>query len=186
MLGAERVGRNFGDNANEVWAEHLAGFMTGEIKRGLREVASRRFPPTLGEFAVWCRPCLEPEAAWVEAEHCMKQRDRGEVGDWTHPAVWRASQEMGYELRSGDFKRYRVSWAACMKRELAKGWGAMPPAPDKRLAHAPMEPKPAPASARALAQRLLKEEAQKAARKAAERVARQAEASPPMSPETPA
>ena len=192
MLGPEKVGRmcGQGDRAEEamraVWAEQLAGYTVGEIKRGLREVATRRFPPTLGEFAQWCRPCLDPEAAWMEAEFCLRQREEGKVGDWTHPAVFRAASTMGNDVRSGDFQRHRARWTAALKRELAAGWGDGVPPPVQRIAHTEGKPVPAPEATLALKRLLREEEAHRRARRAEEKARQQAEATVPSSPETPA
>jgi len=199
-LGPEKVGRmcGSGEHAEKVtraaWAEELAGFTVGEIKRGLHEVAMRRFPPTLGEFAQWCRPCLDPEAAWMEAEHCLRQREDGLRGDWTHPAVFRAASTMGNEVRSGDFQRYRARWTAALKRELAAGWGDGVPPPVQRIAYTEGKPVPAPEAARTLARLMREEQAHRRERRRQEAARRQEEARMeaglaepiPTSPETPA
>jgi len=117
------------------WAKGLAGFRGREIERGLAACRGRIFPPNLGEFARLCRPCLDSDAAWIEAEHCLVQRDRGEVGDWTHPAVFRAANRMAREIRAGEATAWnRKRWADALARELAKGWGDEVPAVPLRLA----------------------------------------------------
>lgn len=154
MLGAAALGRMFaaGRDANisadgqepawvqdvrRTWAEHLAGFTKRELERGLKAVSESKFTPTLPEFKRMCRPCLDPETAWWEADHCLLQRDKGLVGDWTHPAVWRAARQMSSQIRGGDYQKHKTHWAVVLKRELAKGVGDGVPPPPQVLGYTP-------------------------------------------------
>lgn len=118
----------------EEWGHHLADMKPVELERGLRELASRKFPPTLGEFRLFCRPTLDPEWAFHHARVCLLQRDQGAIGDWSHPAEWRAAAEMSREVRVGEYATVRNRWKVLLEAELAKGWGAgeiAPPPPLK-------------------------------------------------------
>lgn len=182
-LGPAKVGQMSADGGvqrtHEAWAVELAGYTPREFKRGLAEVATRRFPPTLGEFAIFCRPCLEPEAAWWEAVYCLKQRDAGEVGDWTHTAVWRAASSMSNEVRSEDFAKHRGRWTAAMKRELARGWGEPVPVPVQVIGYTQGDPVPAPPETMALKRLLCEEQRRKREREAAAKAAQAAEEAKP-------
>lgn len=123
------------DLAKEEWALALADFKPVEIARGLDETAKRKFTPTLGEFANLCRPCLDPEWAFREAEHCMRQRDAGYVGDWSHPAVWRTASTLALEVRQSEYGKVKTRWSFLLKAELAKGWGEAVPQPPLRVSH---------------------------------------------------
>lgn len=120
-------------NVQAEWADALAGFHATEIERGLKACQTRAFAPTLGEFCRLCRPALDPEFAWLEAGHCLRQRDKGEMGDWTHPGVFRAGCEMSMEARGGNWKEHRKRWEWTLQRELAEGWSEIP-APALRIA----------------------------------------------------
>jgi hypothetical protein len=115
------------------WAMGLAGFTSDEIERGLLAMARRTFAPTLGEFSVLCRPCLEPEVAWTEASEGLRVREGGDMGQWSHPAVYRAAMLMHYEIRQRSFKEFRKSWDCALQREFAKGWVADVPVPLLRI-----------------------------------------------------
>lgn len=104
------------------WAQALGGFQPSEISRGLKACQTRVFAPTLGEFLRLCRPALDPEVAFIEAGHCLRQRDAGEVGDWTHPAVFRTAVQMGLEVRRGDYKAVRRRWEHLLQCEMSKPW----------------------------------------------------------------
>ncbi len=121
------------DAVQEQWAWGLAGFSPEEILRGLAEARTRRFAPNIGEFAQMCRPCLDPEMAWLEAVEGLQARERGDVGVWTHPAVYRAASRMAYEVRTFGFSMaMRKRWERTLKQELALGWGdEVPPVPQR-------------------------------------------------------
>lgn len=126
----------------EEWADGLAGFKPEEIARGLKACQTRQFAPTLGEFTGLCRPALDPELAWMEAADGMRARAAGEIGEWSHPAVYRAATHFAFELASKSFRECRKTWAWRLEREFAKGWGEDVPGPMPRLAHqeAPTRP----------------------------------------------
>lgn len=113
------------------WAHYLADLKPVELERGLSEMASHKFAPTLGEFRLWCRPCLDPEWAFHHARECLMQRDQGAIGDWSHPAEWRAASELNMEVRRGDYGACRARWRVVLERELQAGWSAIPEPPLK-------------------------------------------------------
>jgi hypothetical protein len=114
------------ESVQSEWAQALSGFHPSEIDRGLRACQTRPFAPTLGEFTRLCRPALDAELAYIEAGHCLRQRDKGELGNWTHPAVFRAACELSMEVRAGNFRDVRKRWEWTLARELASGWSDIP------------------------------------------------------------
>jgi hypothetical protein len=115
----------------------LAGFSAEEVKRGLAATRTRKFAPNLPEFLHLCRPALDPEVAWIEAEQGMASHAKGERFAWSHPAVYWAGRQFGYELRSGTFERCRKRWTAALAAEFAKGAWATPADPTQRRIAAP-------------------------------------------------
>lgn len=138
------------------WSAALAGMHTAEIERGLRACARRAFAPTLGEFVLLCRPALDPEVAWMEAQDGMRARDRGERGDWTHPAVFRAALALAYELRTGGFAQHRKRWAWTLAREFEKGFGDGVPEGVLRIEQQDVKGGPPDARGRAEIERILR------------------------------
>lgn len=122
------------------WGEALAEFRPEEIRRGIEECRTRRWPPMLGEFLLLCRPALDPEQAWHEAVDGLRARDRGELGVWSHPAVWRAATSLSPEVRNGSYHTHRAAWAHALKRELRAGWGEDVPMPRPTLPPPPATP----------------------------------------------
>lgn len=116
------------------WSAGLAGLQKHELQRGIAACADRKFAPTLGEFKNLCRPAIDPEFAWHEAQECLRERDTGLRGSWTHPAVFFAACEMSTEVRTGDYARNRVRWARLLGKEFALGWRHVPD-PAMRVSH---------------------------------------------------
>jgi hypothetical protein len=119
------------------WAQGLVDMSPEEIERGVARCRGRTFPPSLGEFAQFCRPALDPEVAFLEAQDGLKARDKGNVGRWSHPAIWRAACAMSPEVRSGNFAACRKRWEHTLRNEYELGWGEDVPAPAKRIEHKP-------------------------------------------------
>lgn len=120
-----------------VWAEELAGYSGEEIATGLSACRGRPFPPTLPEFMGLCRPSLNMEAAYSEAVAGMESRRRGEIGEWSHPAVFWAAVKVGqHDLLNMGWKAIQARWEKALRTEFAKGrWPEIP---------APMVALPAP------------------------------------------
>lgn len=125
------------EKVQQEWARGLAGFAPAEIARGLAACSERQFAPVLGEFKQLCRPALDPEFAWHEAQDGLQERAAGRVGVWSHPGVWRAARRMQHELRTGSFSQHRKRWQMILGRELAAGWGEEVAAPAPLIEHNP-------------------------------------------------
>lgn len=137
------------DVFRQEWGAGLAGVTPMELERGLRELASQRFVPSLGEFNLWCRPYLDPEWSFTHARDCLMQRDKGLVGDWAHPAIWRAASDLSFEVRRGEYAPVRTRWKLAMERELAAGRSEVPPPPLRiESTHKPSNDSPAALAAR--------------------------------------
>ena len=127
------------DRVKAAWAEALAGFSAEEVRRGLAATRTRKFAPNLPEFLHLCRPALDPEVAWIEAEQGMASHAKGERFAWTHPAVYWAGRQFSFELRSSSYEQCRKRWAAALTAEFAKGAWAAPPDPTQRALAAPVQ-----------------------------------------------
>jgi len=119
------------------WAAEMAGFSGEEIKRGLTAMEGLDWPPTLPHFKRLCRPAVDATPAYYEAVEGVRARQRGEVGTWSHPAIYWASTKLAYDLMSLPFNSIKDRWQAALQAELAKGqWDEIPqpslplPAPD--------------------------------------------------------
>lgn len=140
-IGGDKIAMLYVDSAQEdvqqEWALGLMGYRGRELERGLAGMRGRIFAPNLGEFQRLCRPALDPEWAWHEAQAGLQERAAGRVGAWSHPAVWRAATAMSWELRTKTFAAARRQWEMTLAREFAAGWGEEVPEPAPRIEHQP-------------------------------------------------
>lgn len=126
------------------WAEGLVGFSADEIRRGLAAVRTRKFAPNLPEFLHLCRPALDPETAWIEAELGMRRHAERVAFEWSHPAVFWAAREMQFELRSSTFAACRKRWEAALSATWSvRTW---PPIPDPTVQAIEHNPTPSAAN----------------------------------------
>jgi len=119
--------RNWKDECARVFDEE--GITPAHIAPGLQ--ACRRafpdWPPSVPQFANACMPPVDPVAAYHEAVAGLEARGKGEVGAWSHPAVYWAASKLSRELMSMPSAQVRERWAATLKAQLARGeWEAIP------------------------------------------------------------
>ncbi|SUW10789.1 hypothetical protein [Bordetella bronchiseptica] len=111
------------------WDQKLTGMTEAEIRAGLVACLSRDWPPTVPEFLRMCRPWMSPEVAYHEAVHGMSCRRRGEMGNWSHPAIYWAAVATGtHDLLNSTYGSIKQRWEKSFSDELSKGnWSDIPP-----------------------------------------------------------
>ncbi|MGE8627694.1 replication protein P [Achromobacter denitrificans] len=120
------------ENWKSAWAEAFdgEGLTPRDVAEGLR--ACRRmfpdWPPAVGEFIQACRPGLIPENAFHDAVAGMTARRRGEMGQWSHPAVYWAAVRVGsHDLLNCGYSVMQSRWERALSDELGRGeWAAIP------------------------------------------------------------
>jgi hypothetical protein len=122
------------------WSEELASFTREELGRGYAALETREWPPTLPEFKKLCRPGIDAANAYQEAVAGVNARERGEIGTWSHPAIYWAASCMAYDLKHQAYQSIAKRWETALQAEMSKGeWSAIPqpmialPAPGKSL-----------------------------------------------------
>lgn len=111
------------DAVKSTWAEELAGYSSTEIRTGLG--AMRRtnpsWPPTLFEFAELCRPTkFDHEAAFAEAVKGIYARKEGKPGQWSHPAVFWAVQDVtAHDVLGCTWPQIRSRWTRALDKRMA-------------------------------------------------------------------
>lgn len=109
------------------WAQELATMTRQELSRGYAALDNRDWPPTLNEFKKLCRPPIDSASAYYEAIEGLQRRDRGEVGTWSHPAIFWAAAGMTYDLLNMTFSALQKRWDAALAAQLEKGqWEPIP------------------------------------------------------------
>lgn len=125
------------DKLKAHWAQELATMSRAEISRGYNALENRDWPPTLPEFKKLCRPPVDALNAYYEALNGLQSRERGEVGTWSHPAIfWASVAVSAHDLKTLPYAQIKQRWEAALDEQMAKGeWSAIP---------APMVALPAP------------------------------------------
>lgn len=120
-----------------IWSHALKGITELEFRRGVAKLVDFERPPSLPEFLKACRPEVNPLNAYYEALEGVRRREQGEVGTWSHPAIfWASVRVSAFELKTQSYSAVRQRWEVALAAELAKGqWDEIP---------APMVALPAP------------------------------------------
>jgi hypothetical protein len=130
------------DNWCESWAEAFEeeGITPDDVKAGLKACRSRYdWPPSCAEFIKACKPSVAPLVAYYEASAGMEARARGEIGKWSHPAIYWSAVKIGaFDLKNQTYSTLKVRWESALQNEMDKGnWEPVPkplqalPAPGK-------------------------------------------------------
>lgn len=115
------------------WAAELAGYSASEIKRGLTAMESKDWPATLPEFKKMCRPPVDPLAAYHEALAGLEARGKGEIGTWTHRAIYWAANMLARDLGLQAYAQIKDRWASTLTAQLERSEWAEIPAPQFAL-----------------------------------------------------
>lgn len=109
------------------WSQGLSGYSGQEIRRGLDALASKDWPPSLPEFKKLCRPPIDDVVAYYEAVNGCNARDKGEMGTWSHPAIFWAATKIAFDLKTQTYSQVKSRWEIALKDQMEKGeWPAIP------------------------------------------------------------
>ena len=122
------------EDVMQTWAQELSCLTRSELTAGWNALAMREHPPTLPQFVKLCRPAVEPVRAYYEAVSGLQARAAGELGQWSHPAIFWAAAGMAHELRTQSYSQVRERWEAALHAELAKGQWSPLEQPARELA----------------------------------------------------
>lgn len=95
------------DAVRAEWGNELAGLTAQDIRAGLDECSTMRFPPTLGEFKAMCRP-----AAVTDPEQLFAAACRGfATGEWRDPVTyWTAVRVGRFDVMGSAWSGIRARW----------------------------------------------------------------------------
>ena len=122
------------------WAAELGKLTRDEIAKGANALMTQEWPPTLPQFIKLCRPAIDSVAAYYEAVNGVVAREHGNMGEWSHPAIFWASVKIGaFDLKNQSYSNVKGRWEKALDEELSKGqWKDIPqpsialPAPSKQ------------------------------------------------------
>ena len=106
-----------------IWAEELAAYTVDEIRRGLDTLRQCKWPPTLPEFLMLCRPRPDYQAAYAEACRLI-----GSFEGWSDCSVFWAAREVGYhDLKAMRYQDIAGRWRDAFDR----AWANRRPIPER-------------------------------------------------------
>lgn len=121
--------QNWKDECERVFEEE--GITLIQVAAGLRACRRKHpdWPPSVPQLADACNPAVDPVAAYHEAVARLEARNKGQVGAWSHPAVYWAASKLGRDLMSQPGAAMKDRWAAALKAQLECGqWAPIPAA----------------------------------------------------------
>ena len=111
-----------------LWAEELGKLTRDEFAKGANLLIEQEWPPTLPQFIKLCRPAIDFTVAYYEALNGIAAREKGEMGEWSHPAIFWASTKIGaFDFKHQGYSAIKVRWEKALQDELNKGaWEDIP------------------------------------------------------------
>lgn len=116
------------DTVKRIWAAELGKLTEAQMVAGVEKLKTRDWPPTLPEFIKLCKPSVDPTVAYYEAVNGIQARERGEKGQWSHPAIfWAAIEISAFDLRNQTYSQIKARWEKALSDQMEKGeWAAVP------------------------------------------------------------
>jgi hypothetical protein len=116
------------DAVKAMWAHELGKLSREEVTKGAQALMTLEWPPSLPQFINLCRPKLDAQKAFTEALNGLMARDRGEVGVWSHPAIFWAAVRVGaFDIKNATYPQIKGRWESALGDELEKSqWPEIP------------------------------------------------------------
>ena len=109
------------------WAEKLAGLTGEQLKAGVAKLDTLDWPPSLPQFIKLCKPTIDPTVAYYEAIAGVEARKKGEMGKWSHPAIYWAAMPMSFDLSQLTYSQMKIRWERALDEQMMKGeWSEIP------------------------------------------------------------
>lgn len=105
-----------------IWAQELGKLTREEIAKGANALINQEWCPTLPQFIKLCRTDIDAVTAYYEAVNGVVNREKGEMGEWSHPAIFWASVKVGaFDLKSQTYSNIKARWERALDEEINKG-----------------------------------------------------------------
>jgi hypothetical protein len=113
-----------------IWAQELGKLSRDEIAKGANALINQEWCPTLPQFIKLCRTDIDAVTAYYEAVNGVIAREKGEIGEWSHPAIFWASVKVGsFDLKNQTYSNIKARWERALDEEINKGeWSDIPQA----------------------------------------------------------
>lgn len=117
-------------NVKKVWAQELSKLSRDEIVKGVNSLINQEYCPTLPQFIKLCKISVDPLSAYYEAVAGVTERERGNLGEWSHPAIYWASVKVGaFDLKNQSYQQIKSRWEMALQAQIDAGtWKDIPEA----------------------------------------------------------
>jgi hypothetical protein len=114
----------------QVWSQELGKLTREEIAKGANDLVNHEWCPTLPQFIAMCRTKIDYVVAYYEAINGVIAREKGEIDEWSHPAIFWASVKVGsFDLKNQTYSNIKARWERALDEEFNKGqWSDIPQA----------------------------------------------------------
>ncbi|MBX9901446.1 MAG: hypothetical protein K2Y28_11750 [Burkholderiaceae bacterium] len=118
------------DNWRISWAESFEEekISLQEVANGLKVCRTKfDWPPSCAEFIKACRPVADSMKAYYEAVNGVQARAKGEMGIWSHPAIYWAAMPLSFDLGNQTYSQIKIRWEAAYNEQMDRGeWADIP------------------------------------------------------------
>jgi len=104
-----------------LWAEEMGKLSREELKRGVEALRTQDWPPSLPQFIKLCAPSVDPLVAYYEAVAGVQSRSKGEMGTWSHPAIYWAATPLAFDLSNQTYSQIKARWEKALSEQMARG-----------------------------------------------------------------
>lgn len=113
-----------------VWTQELSKLSRDEVAKGANSLVNQEYCPSLPQFIKLCRTDIDAVAAYYEALNGVIAREIGEMGEWSHPAIFWASVKVGsFDLKNQTYSNIKARWERALNEEINNGqWADIPQA----------------------------------------------------------
>jgi len=118
------------NNVKAVWTQELSKLSRDEIAKGANSLVNQEYCPSLPQFIKLCRTDIDSVAAYYEALNGVIAREKGEMGEWSHPAIfWATTKISSFDLKNQTYSNIKARWERALNEEINKGqWSDIPKA----------------------------------------------------------
>lgn len=115
------------DGLKKFWAEKLGELRPEQLKVGVSKLSTLDWPPSLSQFIKLCCHSIESVNAYYEALYGLEERDKGNIGYWSHPAIFWAASKISFDLRNQTFSQIKSRWEKELEYQLSlNSWNEIP------------------------------------------------------------
>lgn len=110
-------------NWEESWVEAFeeSGITPELVAVGLKVCRTRNtWPPTCTEFVQACKPSVDAVAAYHEAVAGLMERGKGQMGTWSHPAIFWAASMLKGDLKMQTYAQVKTRWEVALRSQLER------------------------------------------------------------------